>query len=102
MLSCCHDVVSVACVCAAPRSVAPLFVYSRNLSLSGAPALSARAHTVPVYVPAAVGFAQSGESLSTQLWFVRLVFVSCAAQPPEWPPATRVAVTPFPEPDVFQ
>ncbi len=40
--------------------------------------------------------------MSTQLWFVVLVFASCAAQPPEWPPATRVSVTPVPEPEVFQ
>jgi hypothetical protein len=30
------------------------------------------------------------------------VFASLAAQPPEWPPATRVNAMPAPEPDVFQ
>ena len=44
------------------------------MSSSGLPAVSARAHSVPVYVPAVVGFTQSGESLSAQMVAVVLVF----------------------------
>jgi len=59
-----------------------------------------RTQMLPVYVPAEVGLTQLGESFSTQLVVPVPLFVSCAAHPPVWPPATRARVTAVP--DVFQ
>jgi hypothetical protein len=58
---------------------------------------------LPVYVPADVGFAQSGESLSVHVLAAVpvFVFVSFAAQFPECPLAMRVREILAPEPDVF-
>jgi hypothetical protein len=83
-----------------PTSVEP--TYSRNLSLSGFPPVSARAQRVAVYVPADVDATQFGESLRRQVPFVDAPFATRADQLPECPPATRVRVTPVPEPEVFQ
>ena len=96
----CQDVLSVSNVVCVPTKVLPL--YSRNLSLSVAPATSARAHRAPVYVPADVVNAQLGESFSTHVAAVVPALVSCAAQLPEWPPATRLSVMlVLPDPEVF-
>ena len=76
---------------------------SWNLSFRTAPAASALTHILPVYVPAVVAVTQFGESWSVaNVVVVVPVFVICAAQPPEWPPETRVRVTFAPDPDVFQ
>jgi hypothetical protein len=56
----------------------PDVLYSRNLRLRLAPAVSARTQTVPVYWPAEVARTQFGESLSKQVAAVAFVFVSFA------------------------
>ena len=44
----------------------------------------------------------SGLSLRKQLRRFELVLVTRPLQEPEWPPLTRVRVTPLPDPEVFQ
>jgi len=55
-----------------------------------------------VYVPDVVVATQFGESLRRQVPVDVPPFASFPAQPPLRPPATRVSVTPVPDPDVFQ
>jgi hypothetical protein len=65
--------------------------------------VSARTHIEPVYVPADVTVTQFGASCRVAKDVVVVpVFLSSAAQPPLWPPETRVRVTFVPDPDVFQ
>ena len=80
-VTCCHEVVSVACTVLEPTSVLPL--YSWSLSLSTAPAVSARTQIEPVYVPAVVAVTQFGASWSVAKVVADVpVFVSTAAQLP--------------------
>src|SRR5207237_8566257 len=70
--------------------------YSRNLILIVAPAAFALTHIDPRYVPAEVVLIQFGESLRLHSTAADPVFARLAAQVPEWPPETRVGVTPVP------
>src|SRR5204863_2757995 len=49
---------------------------------------------LPVYVPAAAGFTQFGESFSRQKAVPVPLFVNCTAESPVWPPETRARSTP--------
>src|SRR5438094_6979401 len=77
-----------------PTNVLP--EYSRNRILTVAPALLALTHIEPRYVPAEVVLIQFGESLRLHSAAPEPVFARLAAQLPEWPPETRVRVTPVP------
>ena len=69
-------------VAAEPTSEPPLFAYSRKRSLRVAPATSARAHRLPVYVPAEVGEIQSGESFSVASLVAAGLLATLAAKDP--------------------
>ena len=83
-----------------PTSVEP--TYSRKRSVRVAPGVSARTHIEPTYAPLDVVVTQFGESFRSVVAAVAFALVSCTANPPEWPPATRARVTPVSPPDVFQ
>src|SRR5437879_1136161 len=77
---------------------------SRNLIFSVAPATSARAQRLAVYVPADVVATQFGWSLMRQSDGPALPLVSSAENAPPCPPETRASVIPASgasQPEVF-
>src|SRR5689334_21687192 len=69
--------------------------------VSLAPTVSARTHIDATYGPAELVVTQFGESFRSVVAAVAFGLASWAANPPEWPPATRARMTPASPPEVF-